>query len=200
MTTFVKTFITLVCAILSTLWFFVPASHLNKFEEESPSVPIFETPTEKEELVANFESFPVQISIESIGVEAAIQAVGVLDGAMAVPDSKDYVGWYKFGTHPGETGSAVLAGHVNWRHGEDAVFSYLKYIEIGDVISVYDNFGRENKFIVQQIKNYPIDTDTLEIFKSNDGISRLNLITCYGTWDPERKTHNLRLVVFAEKI
>lgn len=197
-----KTFTTLGLS-LSMLGFFAPASYLNKFEQTPPPPVIFPTHVvEEKELVPKqeYESFPVTLSIESIGVYASIQAVGVLDGAMAVPDSKDYVGWYKYGTHPGENGSAVLAGHVNWRGGQDAVFTNLKDIQIGDIVTVSDNFGREDSFMVQEIQNYPIDTDTSGIFVSSDNTSRLNLITCYGAWNPERKTHDFRLVVFAEKI
>lgn len=195
-----KKFTNIGLILLSILVFFIPTSGLNTFEETPPSLPIFETVATKKGNVSHVESFPVEISIESIGVEAAVQAVGVLDGAMAVPDSKDYVGWYKFGTHPGDIGVAVLAGHVNWKHGEDAVFTHLKDIQVGDIVSIFDNFGREDKFVVQKIEQYPLDTDTSEIFFSTDGTSKLNLITCYGTWNPERKTHDSRLVVFTEKI
>ncbi len=195
-----KKFTNIGLILLSILVLCIPNSPLNKFEGTPPSLPIFETVATKKGNISHVESFPVEILIESIGVTAPIQAVGVLEGAMAVPDSKDYVGWYKFGTHPGDIGVAVLAGHVNWKHGEDAVFTNLKDMQVGDIVSIFDNFGREDKFVVQKIEEYPLDTDTSEIFFSTDGISRLNLITCYGTWNPERKTHNSRLVVFAEKI
>ena len=182
------------------LVFLIPNSRLNKLEEIPPQEPVVETIAPQKNILPHFESFPVEILIESIGVRAPIQAVGVLDGKMAVPDSKEFVGWYKFGTQPGEVGVAVLAGHVNWRHGEEAVFTHLKDIQTGDLITIFDNFGRESVFIVQKIEQYPLDTDTSQIFFSNDTTSRLNLITCYGTWDPKRKTHDSRLVVFAEKI
>ncbi len=138
---------------LSMLGFFVPLSYLNKFEQ-TPPPPVIFTPSivQEKEIpppVQKYESFPVTISIESIGVYASIQAVGVLDGAMAVPDSKDYVGWYKYGTHPGETGSAVLAGHVNWKNGDDAVFTRLKEIQIDDIVVITDNFGKEDTFFLR---------------------------------------------------
>jgi hypothetical protein len=40
------------------------------------------------------QTYPVKISIESIGVNAPIEAVGILDGAMAVPTFGHNVGWY----------------------------------------------------------------------------------------------------------
>ena len=182
-----------------SICFFVPLGHLNRFEVITPGDSIFEIEPKIKDTTP-FESFPVRILIKSIQVDASIQAVGTLDGVMAVPNSKEYVGWYKFGTHPGEIGSAVLAGHVNWKNDEDAVFSNLKNITIGDSIIIFDNFGKETIFIVEKIENYPVETDTTEIFISNDNVSKLNLITCYGEWNPEKNTHDLRLVVFAHKL
>ncbi|MDQ5954101.1 MAG: sortase [Patescibacteria group bacterium] len=146
------------------------------------------------------DSYPVKISIESIGVNAPIESVGILDGAMAVPTFGHNVGWYSLGTRPGEVGSAVLAGHVNWMNGEDAVFTNLKNIKIGDTISVTNNYGQIVHFAVTDIQSFPLYTDTTEIFSSSDGIVRLNLITCNGSWSDWLNTHDSRLVVFAEKI
>ncbi|MEZ4103280.1 MAG: class F sortase [Candidatus Paceibacterota bacterium] len=146
------------------------------------------------------ESYPVKITIKSIGVNAPIEAVGILDGAMAVPTFSYNVGWYSLGTVPGEIGSAVLAGHVNWKNGEDAVFTNLKNVKIGDVISITENYGNITNFKVVDIKSFPIDKDTTEIFSASDGIVRLNLITCDGSWNEYLKTHDSRLVVFSEKI
>lgn len=146
------------------------------------------------------KTYPVKISIKSIGVNAPVESVGILDGAMAVPTFGHNVGWYSLGTNPGETGSAVLAGHVNWKNGEDAVFTNLEEVKIGDTITVTNNYGSVTNFKVTDMQNFPLETDTTEIFSSSDGIVRLNLITCVGEWNEFLGTHNERLVVFAEKI
>jgi len=143
---------------------------------------------------------PTMLSIESIGVSAPVESVGVLGNAMAVPMIADNVGWYDLGTRPGDTGSAVLAGHVNWMGGQDAVFTNLKAIQIDDIVSVTDNYGVTHDFIVRDIKRYPVDADTSEVFSSNDGLARLNLITCDGLWSVAKGTHDSRLVIFTEKI
>jgi LPXTG-site transpeptidase (sortase) family protein len=146
------------------------------------------------------EVYPVKITIQSIGVNAPIESVGILDGAMAVPTFGHNVGWYSLGTTPGEVGSAVLAGHVNWMNGERAVFTNLKDIQIGNLISVTNNYGVVTNFKVTEIQKFPLETDTTEIFSSSDGKVRLNLITCVGEWNDYLGTHGERLVVFAEKI
>lgn len=143
---------------------------------------------------------PISLSIESIGVDASIQPVGLLDGAMAVPTFATDVGWYKMGVRPGEVGSSVLAGHVNWLRGQDAVFTNLNKVEIGDIVKVSDNYGSDSFFIVREIKSYPADGDTKDVFSSDDGIAHLNLITCSGLWNIESGTHDSRLVVFTDKI
>ncbi len=143
---------------------------------------------------------PISLSIERIGVSAPIELVGILDRAMAVPLLSGDVGWYSFGTKPGNVGSAVLAGHVNWLGGEDSVFTNLKFVQVGDIISVSDSGGFVTNFVVRKLVNYPVDTDTSEVFSSEDGRSHLNLITCSGLWDPLKKTHQSRLVVFSEKV
>src|SRR5690606_29206796 len=107
---------------------------------------------------------------------------------------------YSLGTVPGEVGSAVLAGHVNWKNGETAVFTRLEEVKIGDIITITNNYGAVTNFKVTDMQSFPIWTDTTEIFSSSDGIVRLNLITCVGEWNDFLGTHSKRLVVFSEKI
>jgi hypothetical protein len=71
---------------------------------------------------------PVLLSIERLGIYADIESVGLVDNAMAVPSSVEDVGWYQHGPRPGDQGSAVLAGHVNWTSGRSAVFTILHTI------------------------------------------------------------------------
>ena len=119
---------------------------------------------------------------------------------MAVPESPLDVGWYKFGVRPGDKGNAVLAGHVSRLGGGDAVFTNLHLVTMGDNIKISYEDGSEEFFIVQDIKRYPVSSDTKEVFVSHDGKAHLNLITCDGPWSVAMGTHSLRLVVFADKI
>ncbi|MBP9821751.1 MAG: class F sortase [Candidatus Pacebacteria bacterium] len=141
---------------------------------------------------------PVHISIPSIGVDADIESVGKIeDGKMGVPFIPMNVGWYKHGPRPGELGSAVMDGHVNWFGGMDAVFTNLHTIQIGDEIFIVDDGGIQRIFVVERLERYRPHDDAREIFKSHDDLVRLNLITCDGPWDDVMKTHSFRLVVFA---
>lgn len=143
---------------------------------------------------------PTELSIESVGIKAPIELVGVVNGAMGVPTLAENVGWYDLGAHPGDIGSAVFAGHVNWRDSPTAVFMNLKKVKIGDIVTVTNSDGSIVYFIVSKIENYPLYADTKEVFSSDDGLAHLNLITCNGLWDALIKSHASRLVVFTEKI
>jgi sortase A len=156
------------------------------------------TPAEETQPVVE-KITPSKLSIESIGVDAPVESVGVLDGAMAVPTTPESVGWYEFGTVPGDIGSAVLAGHVNWKDNPNAVFTNLKNVKIGDIIQITNSNGQVVLFIVEKIESYPLYSDTNEVFSSNDGLAHLNLITCSGLWNSIIRSHELRLVIFTTK-
>ncbi len=180
--------------------FLVPESYLNVYDTHTV-VPTVEIVQDSDPVVQKTtESVPVRLSIESVGMSAPIESVGILGKAMAVPTNSDSVGWYELGVRPGDTGSAVLAGHVNWYGGQDAVFSSLRDVAIGDVITVMDSEGTTVSFVVRETRRYQLHDDTREVFTAHDGRAHLRLITCDGPWNAIMGTHELRLVVFAEKI
>jgi LPXTG-site transpeptidase (sortase) family protein len=136
--------------------------------------------------------------IPLLHTNATILPMGVTeDGSMQVPDSITDVGWYKLGARPGQTGTAVIAGHVDGKNGEDGVFAQLKSLKPGAAIGVEDAFGNIGAFIVKDSKTYDQSVDTSKIFASQDG-THLNLITCEGAWDQTKQTYTKRLVVFAD--
>lgn len=143
---------------------------------------------------------PIRLKIPSIGVDASIEHVGLtFDGAMGVPTNPESVAWFNLGPRPGELGSAVLAGHVDWIDTSSAVFEALHTLREGDVIYVEDDQGATRTFIVQKTVLYDKDDDAMDVFYSSDGISHLNLITCAGGWDPVQQTYKERFIVFADR-
>ncbi|HAU07480.1 MAG: hypothetical protein UW46_C0006G0040 [Candidatus Yanofskybacteria bacterium GW2011_GWF1_44_227] len=143
---------------------------------------------------------PVRIKIVSIGVDAVIEQVAITDdGLMDVPKFPVNTGWYSLGPRPGESGSAVIDGHVDDERGDKAVFSDLHNLRPGDKIEVQDDRGLLVSFIVRESRRYDPDADSSEIFISNDERSHLNLITCEGTWDEASKSYSQRLVVFTDR-
>lgn len=150
-------------------------------------------------LTANQEgSPPVRLSIPRLTIDANVQKVGVTKaGAMGVPNNFTDVAWYKYGTTPGQVGSAVIDGHVDNGLSLAGVFKHLSDIKAGDDIYVETASSTKLHFVVQDVELYPYKEVPLEkVFNQNDA-ARLNLITCDGAWVAGEKTYDHRLVVYA---
>jgi LPXTG-site transpeptidase (sortase) family protein len=143
---------------------------------------------------------PVRLRIAAIGVDAAIEPVGLgSDGAMGTPRIPSDTAWYMPGPKPGETGSAVIAGHVNWWNGASSAFAKLSKIKPGDMITVQNDLGAIVTFKVNHLEQYAVAADPTNVFISNDGKAHLNLVTCIGIWNKRMQQYSQRLVVFADK-
>ena len=139
------------------------------------------------------------LKIPKIGVDAIIKEMGVTsEGAMAVPGNRVEVGWFRFGTRPGEQRSAVTGGHSRYASGA-GVFAHLDQLQKGDVVRVVSPEGVSISFVVRDMQTYNAMDEDTGIFESADGV-HLNLITCSGDWDPVTKSYTTRLVVFTDAI
>ena len=142
---------------------------------------------------------PVSLNIPKINVATDVSYMGLTpDGDMDVPPDLVSVGWYKYGTKPGDVGSAVIAGHL--RGTEDlGVFNDLDLLRPGDEVNVRNDRDDIVSFVVRETRSYKEDERPSEVFSRTDG-AYLNLITCSGTWNDARQLYSHRFVVFAEKI
>ncbi len=146
---------------------------------------------------------PERLLIPKLNIDADVQRLGVTAaGNMAAPNNFTDVSWYKFGTIPGQLGSAVIAGHEDNALSLDGVFKHLDQLEIGDRIYVVDESGKRLEFKVIEKRIYPYNLagPELERIFNEKGRARLNLITCAGTWLPAAKTNDKRLIVFTELV
>ena len=143
--------------------------------------------------------FPARLIIPIIDVNAAVQYLGVnQNGEMEVPSNSDDVGWFNGGPVPGEKGSAVISGHFDRTDGQDGVFAHLSKLKNGDSVYIQNAEKMITAFVVRDTQLYdPGYAD--EVFMRNDG-TYLNLITCDGVWNEDKKAYTKRLVVFAEII
>jgi LPXTG-site transpeptidase (sortase) family protein len=137
-------------------------------------------------------SDPTELSIPSIKLDVPVVPVGLNTiGQMDVPSGRSgAVGWYEYGTVPGQEGSAVIDAHVF------AAFSTLHNAKVGDDIYVTED-GTQLHFkitssIVYKLADVPADL----LFNKADG-TYLNLITCAGTYDASLNTYDHRLVDYA---
>jgi len=144
---------------------------------------------------------PARIKIPKIKVDAAIEVVGLTkDGAIGVPKGPTNTAWFNLGPRPGEIGGAVIIGHYGvWKGGLPTVFNNLYKLRKGDKIYIKDKKGATVTFVVRKLQTYGENEAAPDVFNSNDEKAHLNLITCQGIWNKNRKSYSERLVVFADK-
>jgi len=142
-------------------------------------------------------SLPLHLIIPTINVDANIQSLGINQaGEMEIPTNITDVGWFKFGSKPGEKGSAVIAGHLNGQNNQLGVFANLDKLEVGDKIIVTDTQNISTTFIVYEKRLYDSGYAD-DVFNQSDS-PHLNLITCDGLWDQNKNNYTQRLVIFAD--
>lgn len=137
------------------------------------------------------------ISIPSIGVRSPLVPLGLgADGELEAPGPWDRPGWFADGTVPGETGPAVVAGHVDSPDGP-AVFWRLSELGRGDVVEVERSDGRTARFVVTRNEQFEqADFPSTEVYGPTPG-RELRLITCAGIYDREARRYLSNRVVFA---
>jgi sortase A len=146
-------------------------------------------------------SLPVRLIIPRIGTDAVIEYVGLTpERAMDVPKGPGSTAWFSPGPRPGEAGSAVIAGHFGWKDGIPAVFDNLHTLQKGDKIYVVDGAGNIVTFVVRELRAFGENENASDVFVSTDGGAHLNLVTCQGIWNKDRRSYSNRLVVFADKV
>jgi len=142
---------------------------------------------------------PSRLRIPSIGVDAAVAGVGLMaDGSMGVPNDLWTSTWLSSSARPGQTGSAVIAGHRGV--GTQALFSHLENMRPGDRIHVSDASGGELVYQVTRVASMDLsDATQLQVFGPTTD-QRLVLITCYGHYSRSTRTYDQRLVVFSRLV
>ncbi|GCE10967.1 class F sortase [Tengunoibacter tsumagoiensis] len=142
---------------------------------------------------------PVKLIIPSIDINADIEEVGLdANGNLDTPKVRylDNVGWYNLGPVPGDSGSAVIDGHLDRPGGSPAVFWNLRNIQVGAKVMVVDAAGSTRTFQVTRVATYPPNQAPVQDIFAGSGGSFLNLITCTGTWIPAEHQTTLRFVAY----
>jgi len=142
---------------------------------------------------------PTRLVVRDLGVDATIKAVGVQpDGAMVIPAAPTSVGWYRYGSAPGDpAGNTVIAGHVATAQAGPGALAPLRGAKPGMLVTVATADGMKHRYKVvgRELivkKALPVD----EIF-AREGKPLLVLITCGGEYLPELRSHRDNVVVTA---
>jgi LPXTG-site transpeptidase (sortase) family protein len=139
---------------------------------------------------------PTWLRIRTINVDAPLVPLGLdKSGELEAPKDYDVPGWYADGTPPGDTGPAVIAGHVD-SLAASAVFRHLADLRGGDLIEVQRG-GVWLMFTVVSTERYPkSDFPTARVYGPTPD-AQLRVITCGGSFDHARNSYRDNVVVFA---
>ncbi|MFI8302875.1 class F sortase [Streptomyces sp. NPDC085927] len=125
---------------------------------------------------------PDRIRIPAIGVDAPLTGLGLTGtGSLDVPppERTNLAGWYEAGTTPGETGTAVVAGHVDNAEGP-AVFYSLGALRKGATVEVGRRDGGTAVFTVHAVEVYDARDFPDEKVYGAAKRPELRIITCGG--------------------
>lgn len=140
---------------------------------------------------------PVHLTVASIGVNTDLQRLKLAhDGSLQAPTKWDVAGWYADGIVPGQTGPAVIAGHIDSTNGP-AVFYRLGNVVAGARISVTQQNGKVLSFVVDEVREYPKDRFPTKAVYGPTPTPELRLISCTGEFDHSSHNYLDNLVVSA---
>jgi hypothetical protein len=144
------------------------------------------------------QPFPTEIEIPSIGVRADVVRVGVewRSSSIQVPGDVNAVGWYRFGSVPGEAGGAILVGHVDSAAQGPGAFFRLRDLQPGSVIKVRLSHAGTRTFRVRARRTYLKGHLPSGMFRTF-GPPVLALVTCGGAFDTATRHYADNVVVYA---
>lgn len=148
-------------------------------------------------------SHPRELTIKKLGIDANILPMGAPDGTMAAPASAWDVGWYNQSALPGSgEGALLLDGHVNDALNSPGIFYNLIALVTGDTIGLERGDGQKFMYRVVKVESVPLKNVDMSamLASSEKGKEGLNLITCGGIYDEQKRTYDHRILVFAVRV
>ncbi|MFF4756322.1 class F sortase [Streptomyces sp. NPDC002514] len=147
-------------------------------------------------------SRPTRLLIPKIGVDAPFTELSLSDSGQLQPppaDDVNLVGWYVKGVTPGETGTAIIAGHVDTKTSA-AVFAGLDELSAGDRFTVRREDGKDADFVVDSSEKFEKDDFPDRRVYADAPRAEARLITCAGDYDRGAADYTENLVVFAHLV
>lgn len=125
---------------------------------------------------------PERLEIPALGVHADVQDVSSTATGIEVPQV-GHAGWFDEGPRPGESGRAVMIGHLDSQTGP-GLFALLPGVKPGTEVSVTDRDKRTHRFSVVGKAQVPKATFPSGAVYGPSERPVLVLITCGGPYTP----------------
>lgn len=143
---------------------------------------------------------PARLDIAAVGIGSTLDPLDQLaNGEVEAPPRWGVAGWYSGGARPGETGPAVIAGHVDSPDGP-SVFADLTQVRPGDVVTVTDVAGEQHRFRVDRTQVAPRDRFPTRAVYGPTPDAQLRLITCDGPYVASAGGYQDNFIVYATKV
>ena len=147
-------------------------------------------------------SEPTELRIPKIGAKSSLIPLGLNpDETVEVPPVEQpmQAGWYKHARTPGESGPAVLLGHVDGNK-EPGIFFRLKELSKGDEVEVSRKDGTTARFRVHRTEQIAKNSFPVEAVYGETTEAELRLITCGGSYDQSARSYRDNIIVYATLI
>ena len=145
---------------------------------------------------------PRTLYIDKLDVSARILPMSVnTTGNIQAPLNIYDAGWYNGSVKPGQTGAVFIDGHASGPTRE-GLFAYLDTLSTGDMVQVEKGDGTLITYKVihkEVVALKDIDMKKVLLPYGNT-LKGLNLMTCTGTWLPNEKTYDQRVVVYTQQV
>jgi LPXTG-site transpeptidase (sortase) family protein len=144
---------------------------------------------------------PTALSMPAIGISSPMIQLGLNpDGSVEVPsldDPDSKPGWYRNSPAPGTLGPSIILGHVDSREFGPGVFYDLQKLQTGDTVEVAREDGTVAVFSVDSVETVQkSDFPTLKVYGNLDHAG-MRLITCGGEFDPDARSYESNIIVYA---
>lgn len=145
---------------------------------------------------------PRALYIQKLGIAARIKPMDkTADGAIQTPKNIYDAGWYTSSAKPGEVGATFIDGHASGATRQ-GLMAYVDTLKDGDVIEVEKGNAEKIHYRVVHVETVPLDAVDMKkaLAVYGDAEKGLNIMTCTGTWIPEKLTYDKRAIVYAQQI
>lgn len=142
---------------------------------------------------------PKYITLPTIKAEGFVEKVGVDQNTqIAVPTNINLAGWYTEALAPGQAGLSIIDGHLDgYKH--DGIFKNLEKLKTDQTYVIERGDGKRLTYKVKTVTSVPTDQAATKLFTHDPAIkSQLNLITCGGTFNKDKKQYENRVIVVSE--